>query len=211
MPTVTIVKPFTFTHSFVRDPQANDGSPHPAMSTTDDPGMHAKDEFIPIGVHNLPDAMANHWYVQAHTDKPPMVMPRPGTPEYAGHQIAAARRRQMVEAAIEQEAQEAAAKIRQDAMLSGRIAENEEQAQAESREQDEVAAQATAENEAARTGRRVASPGGGRAERRSVLPPRNAPPPAQQQAPVEQEAATTTSTEAAAPGAPPPPPPTPAV
>lgn len=158
MPSVTIVKPFTFTHTFVRDPDADDGSAHPKISTTDDINMHGKDEFVPVGVHEMSPAMANNWYVLAHSSNPPPAAPKPGTPEYGAKAAAAVRRRQMVEAAIEQEAAAAAQDIRHDANLSGRLAETEEQVHAEEAEQEDLAAEQAAKDEAVRTGRRVAIP-----------------------------------------------------
>lgn len=155
MPTVNIVKPFTFTHTFIRHPEDPDKVLH---ATTDDPLMHGKDEFVPVGVHDLSPEMADHWFVQAHSDKPPFTLPKPGTPEYGAYQARALRRRQMVEASIEQEAHLAANAVRSDALQSGRVAENEEQAQAEEAEVDKNVAEAAAANEAARAGRRVASP-----------------------------------------------------
>lgn len=173
MPSVNIVKPFTFTHTFVPDRKADDGSVHPQLSTTDQPQMHGKEEFFPAGTHEMSEAMANHWYVLAHTDNPPQVPPKPGTPEYGARQAAAERRRLIVQASIEQEASLAAADIRQDALASGRFAEVEEQVAAEEQEHAQKAAEDREKNDAARTGRRAAMP------RRQITEPRNNPQPAQ--------------------------------
>lgn len=177
MVAVTIVRPFTFTHTFAAPGPDGVLPPH---ATTDDQTMHAKDEYIPVGVHDFPDAMANHWFLRAHSDQPPANVPKPGTPEYGHSQAAAARRRALVEAAIEQEAAEASARIRQEANLSGRVAKVEEEVAAEEAEETARLDQAAAENEAARTGRRVALPprrGGGNppAETASTAHPKPVP------------------------------------
>lgn len=161
MVAVTIVKGFTLTHD--------------ATTMPDDPHMHAKDEYIPVGVHDFPEEIASHWYVQAHSDNPPRVLPRPGTPEYGQHLAAAARRRMLVEASLEQEAQAAAAEVRQNANLSGRIAETEEQVQAEEQAEADAAVEAEAVNTAAREKRRVAIPQA--PARRAPIPPAPAPTP----------------------------------
>jgi hypothetical protein len=59
MPTVNIVKQFTFTHK--------DGS----------------EEVIQPGQYDLPDDMAEHFYVRAHSDDPLPPPVRPGTPAYS--------------------------------------------------------------------------------------------------------------------------------
>lgn len=64
MPEVNIVKPFDFTHQ--------DGS---------------VEKFVP-GSYDVDEGLANHWYIQAHTDKPPRARPRPGTPTFVRQQEA---------------------------------------------------------------------------------------------------------------------------
>jgi hypothetical protein len=59
MTEVNIVKPFTFTH--------DDGS---------------QEAFIP-GRYDLPDELAEHFYVKAHSDEPEPVALRPGMPQHA--------------------------------------------------------------------------------------------------------------------------------
>lgn len=141
MVAVTIVKAFTLTHD-----------------QTTDITRKGQDEYIPVGVHDFPEEMANHWYVAAHSDHPPVSNPRPGTPEYGAQQAAAMRRRKLIEMAIEQEAIEAGQKVKQDSVLSGRIAEVEEQVQAEEQAQHEEGQDQAARDEAVRSGRRVALP-----------------------------------------------------
>lgn len=155
MVAVTIVKSFTLTHDETTDPSLS---------------LKGTDQFIPVGVHDFPDEVANHWYVQAHSDNPPLARPKPGTPQYAEQQAKAARRRALVEAAIEMEGEQAKAKVIQDAHLTGRIAEAEEQVHEETMEQEAAAEEESAKNEAVRTGTRIPAP-----RRRPVLPERNAP------------------------------------
>jgi hypothetical protein len=59
MPQVTIVKPFTFLH--------NDGRLEP----------------IGPGTYDMEPELADHWYVQAHSDQAKPAMPKPGMPSYA--------------------------------------------------------------------------------------------------------------------------------
>lgn len=49
-------------------------------------------EYIPAGEHEMDDAMADHWFVRAHSDNPPEQEPQMGTPEYAETRVTRRRR-----------------------------------------------------------------------------------------------------------------------
>lgn len=85
---VNIVKPFTFTH--------NDGS---------------EERFVP-GSYDLPEEVAKHWYVNAHSDKPEQRRARPGTPEFAQQQATGGHADAIDAAAMRAEIAQAEAEIR---------------------------------------------------------------------------------------------------
>lgn len=82
MPRVNIVHAFTLTHS--------DG----------------KLERFKEGVHEVSDEVASHWYVIAHSDKQGKPVLKPGTPEYAKEAARKNARRKLLDAAVEEAAQE---------------------------------------------------------------------------------------------------------
>lgn len=81
--TINVVKPFTLTKQ--------DGSVH----------------HFGVGEQEVDEDVADHWYVQHHTDDPPEYNPPPGTPEYAAREAGRARRDALLQAAREQEADNA--------------------------------------------------------------------------------------------------------
>lgn len=87
---VNIAKPFTLTHQ--------DGTP---------------EDFVP-GAYELPDELANHWYVQAHSNKEPEVRRRavPGTPAYEQRSGVFNHQDSIDDAAMQQEMMESNAAIR---------------------------------------------------------------------------------------------------
>ncbi len=60
------------------------------------------------GVHDLPEEIANHWWIQQHSDNPPPPITQPGTPAAIAAVLAARRREQLLAAATDQEVAEAA-------------------------------------------------------------------------------------------------------
>lgn len=145
MPQVQIVKGFILTHD-----RTTVGE--------DNPNMWGKEEYIPPGVYDFSESVANNWFVQAHSNEPPAALPKPGTPEWGAKAQAAERRRMLVAAAIEQEAADAGNAIRRDALVTGRFGQVEEDVHAEESEEADRVAREAAINEAARTGAKVALP-----------------------------------------------------
>lgn len=128
---ITIVKSFTFTHSDTR-----------------------QQEFIPVGTREYPEALTQNHFFMSHSDTPPPPHVPGGTRAYADAHIAATRRREMVKLALEQQAQEAAAKTIAEAEQSGALVQAEEAAHAEAATNADEAAQAAETTQAARDGRR---------------------------------------------------------
>lgn len=126
---VTIVKGFTYTHSGTRHQQ-----------------------YFAPGVHQMDSIMAKDHYILSHSDNPPPPIIAPGTPAYAHMQAAAMRRRKMIEEVVEYEAVQAAQKIRTDARVSGKIAQDVETAHEEALDQEMEQREVEATNEAARQG-----------------------------------------------------------
>lgn len=87
MKQVTIVKPFTFTHD------------------------SGKMQEFKIGVHELDDDVAEHFYVKAHSNTPPFVEPQVGTPEAAKLAAQRVQRRRIIEAAMAEEADDARRRV----------------------------------------------------------------------------------------------------
>lgn len=58
------------------------------------------------GLYELEDELADHWYVRAHSDKAPPPRPPVGTPEYAQQEARKRARRRILDAAIEDAAQD---------------------------------------------------------------------------------------------------------
>jgi hypothetical protein len=79
MPIITIIKAFTLTF--------NDG----------------KQQRFEPGAYDLEPDVADHWYVKAHSNKPPKVTPPVGTPEYAHAAARKVARRRVIEAAAEEQ------------------------------------------------------------------------------------------------------------
>lgn len=89
MARINVIRPFTFTH--------DDGRKEP----------------FPIGSHEVPDHVANHFFTKAHTDAPKTHQPQAGTPAYADAMRALVKKRQSLldealEALAEAEAAEEA-------------------------------------------------------------------------------------------------------
>ncbi len=82
MPTINIVRPFELT-------LANG----------------TKRRFNP-GSHDVPDDIANHWYVRAHTDNPPPVRHQPGTAGFVRQIAASNARKALLSTVSAQEAQQ---------------------------------------------------------------------------------------------------------
>lgn len=128
---ITIVKSFHYTHSDTR-----------------------QQEFIPVGTRDYPAAMTDDHFFMSHSDVPPPPRVPGGTRAYADAHIAATRRREMVKLALEQQAQEAAAKTVAEAEQSGALVQAEEAAHAEAAASADEAAQTAETGQAAREGRR---------------------------------------------------------
>lgn len=141
---VVIVKKFALTH---------DRSTFP-----DDPSLWGTIEHIAPGVHDFHPEMAEHWFVVAHSDHPVMSPPMAGTPEFAAQEAARIARRKMVETVLEQQAHEAGRTVKEQAMETGQVAQDEEDAHAAAAVLAEEQAKEAAVAEAARTGTKPALP-----------------------------------------------------
>jgi hypothetical protein len=72
--------------------------------------QNGKTLFIGKGSQALPEGIANHWFVRAHSDNPLPKVLKPGTPEYAADQARQVARSQLLDAAVEEAAQNAVEK-----------------------------------------------------------------------------------------------------
>lgn len=71
--------------------------------------------FIPVGKALYPKAMLNDHFFMSHSDAPPPVIIQGGTPAFAAARMAELRRKQLADAAIEQQVHEAAVNTRNEA------------------------------------------------------------------------------------------------
>lgn len=143
MPQVNIVRAFTLT----RDPKL----------LADDPTI-PQTKYYPVGVHDMPDYDAEHWYVAHHTDNPPPTEPQPGTQAYAAKEARARARRTLVMAAIEQEAEDAKKAVLTEARSSTRLADAEAEAHEEAEQMERERQEQEAANTAVQEGRRPPPP-----------------------------------------------------
>lgn len=61
---------------------------------------------LQAGRHELDEDVADHWFVRAHSDNPPAPQLKAGTPEYAMAAAKERQRRKIVDAAVEEAAEE---------------------------------------------------------------------------------------------------------
>lgn len=164
MPQVNIVKAFTLT----RDPKL----------LADDPTLPPT-RYYPVGVHEMPDHDADHWYTAHHTDDPPVNDPQPGTQAYAAKEARARARRTLVEAAIAQDAEDAKKRVLTEARSSTRLADAEAEAHQEAEDMERERQEAEAANTAVQEGRRLPPGPSGESPNKPAVPQRRRSTPAQ--------------------------------
>jgi len=81
MPLVTIVTPFMFQHPprVVTEEQRDDAG----KVTQPERTVEGQKVWFPVGVHDMPDEVASHWFVRAHTEGYVAPPPDIGSPQYA--------------------------------------------------------------------------------------------------------------------------------
>lgn len=157
MPEVQIVKAFTLT----RDPKL----------LADDPTIPPS-KYYPVGLHDMPEYDANHWYTAHHTENPPPSEPQPGTQAYAAKEARARARRTLVEAAIAQEAEDARKRVMTDARSSTRLADAEAEAHQEAEDMERERQEQEAANTAVQEGRRPPPAPSGESQNKPAVPQR---------------------------------------